>query len=184
MASRSAVAPVVLAVLAATAGCLSGGPAAAPGSSTSDGTGPGEDPYATVDATPPDLGEPVDCGDRVWVALWGLSEPRLWEPDLVRFGTYHPANTSLLYVAYVDGEPAGAALLDRDAPVHVDGGAIDLAEPRSGERHLRVVVHRDADGDGEFNPAVDRPCAGDDGPVRTGAVRVDFSRFATETADG
>lgn len=185
MTARSAIAPAVLAILAATAGCLSGLPAAEPGSATPDGPGAGEDPYATVDASPPDLGEPVDCGDRVWVGLWGLSDPSYWGPDVVRYGAYHPANTSLLYVAYVDGEPAGAALLDRDDPVHVDGGTIELAEPLAGEHRLRLVVHRDADADGEFDPAVDRPCVADDGgPVRTGAVTVDFSRLATETTDG
>lgn len=64
--------------------------------------------------------------------------------------------------------------------VTADGARAPLDPSLSGEHTVRVFLHRDVDGNGEFDPAVDRPCYDDSGPTGTGPRTIEFSDFDAE----
>jgi len=122
----------------------------------------------------------VNCSDDLWVSFWGLNEPRLWEPHQVRFATDVPASGTYLYVAYVDGTPRGVRPMSVPAGeggLHVDGGSIEVPGDLDGEHAVRIVAHRDADHDEEFDAGTDPPCQSGGGLVQTEYLVVDFDRY-------
>lgn len=197
MFGRAAL-PVLVVALAVLAGCVagpvdSGGTATTETATESPSTTETESPTETT-ATPVDPAAPVDCGDA-WVAFYGVGgdvQDRLWAPDAVSVGYTVPEETTLFFVAYVDGgyENGTVVGVERvrnrvEYPVTGDGMAVELDRSLSGERTVRVVAHADTDGDGEFDREVDGPCrsgdGGDDGLVRAGPSTFDFDEFAERT---
>ncbi|MFC7098872.1 hypothetical protein [Halobaculum marinum] len=172
---------LVVLCLLLTGGCLA--PATGGDQPTATHTDtPAATPTGTPPATPADLGlaaEAVQCEGSVGLAFWGLGDPYFWSSDVVRVGYTVPANTSLLLVAYVDGEPHGtlATTNERNDTTNVDGATL-LLDRAFDERHaVRVVRHADADGDGAFDPGADPPCRGADGVSQAGPTVIDFGRF-------
>lgn len=192
---------VGLAVLAVVAGCTSPVQPAGSPSTTSHADRPTHTPttvltvdqstrsptpappvYRPATTTPVPLTEPVDCSDDLFVSFWGLSD-RHWRSDEVRFGAYLPSNASYVFVAYVDGSVAGTEPspdLEGGDGLNVDGQGIPLGEPLSGTHTVQIVVYRDSDRNGAFDPGTDRPCRNGDGLVRTSHYAIDFSRFSEE----
>lgn len=176
-----------LALLVATAGCLSGvpqsgGPADSPSPSPTGAPadGPGGTPQAYHEATttPEPLAGGANCSADLGVRFWGLNEPRLWESNEVRFVGDVPADATYLFVAYVDGTVRGVNALSGDeGGVHVDGGAVPVEGDLAGDHHVRIVVHQDADGDGAFDPETDPPCRAAGELVQTDYLVVDFDRY-------
>ena len=176
---------VCLVLLVGVAGCLSGSPTS-DGPATSPPPSPGTPSDRTTTApgfreatdTPEPLAGRAECPDDLWVSFWGLNEPRLWEPNQVRFGTDVPPNGTYLYVAYVDGSVRGVRPLSGgENGVHVDGGSVPVEGEFRGEHRVRIVAHRDADHDEEFDPGTDPPCQSGDGLVQTEYLVVDFDRY-------
>lgn len=155
------------------AGTTSGAPAGTPERST---TPPG---FRDAPTTPEPLAGRANCSDDLWVSSWGLNDPRLWNAHEVRYGTYIPPNSSLLFVAYVDGTVRGvrSESTTGDGGVNVDGGSVEIADDLEGEHTVRIVVHEDADGDGSFDPNTDHPCYNHDGLVQTEYLVIDFDRY-------
>ena len=178
-----------LVLLVGTAGCLSGiqrpgGPAASPSSPTStqaDGSAETATPprFREATTTPEPLDGRANCSADLWISSWGLNEPRLWNAQEVRFSTHVPANASYHFVAYVDGTVGGVRheSTTRGGGFTLDGGSVEIAEDLSGEHTVRIVVHRDADGSGTFDPETDPPCYNDRGLVQTEYLVVDFDRY-------
>lgn len=178
---RDALPLLALVCSLALAGCLGG---VTPGGTdtgtpTPEQAGP---PYVELTDTPEPPAETVACPDADFVALYALSEPGLWAPDAVRYGAYVPPNGTTFYVAYVDGEVAGVDAVENeyDDGLNVDGGEIALDRAYEGRHTVRVVVYRDVDENGTFDPATDRACTNEGELVQSGYYEVDFSRFAEE----
>lgn len=124
--------------------------------------------------------DPVECDGPPGVAFWKFEDAGTWDPDEIRIGYATAEETDLLFVAYVDGVPLGVNAVSARGPTHADGAPIELDRSLSGEHEVRVVVHRDRDGDGQFDPMVDPPCLDGDGDlVQTGPATVDFSMMRT-----
>lgn len=190
--SKRALLALAVVALVATAGCLSGplgsdsieatettteptdATTAPTGSTGSPGTpGPsGIDVRRADPATAPDLAselpEPTDCGDAGWVSYWGTGDmDALWqEPGELRVGWTVPANRSILFVAFDNATAVGTDHVQYDQPVTADGDAVPT-NATTGEHRYAVVMVHDVDGDGEYDPGSDRPCAGDDGGIVT-----------------
>ncbi|MFC7137970.1 hypothetical protein ACFQRB_19010 [Halobaculum litoreum] len=168
-------------------GCVA--PAGTPGTDrpattppSAAGGEPTASPVPTESPTPADLDladGAVPCEGSVGLALWGLGSPPMWSPDGVRVGYSLPANTSALFVVFVDGEPRGDAFVRNtyDDTLAADGDSIALAEAFDGRHAVRVVRYADTNGNGGFDPGVDAPCADGDGVEQAGPAVVDFDRF-------
>lgn len=165
---------VGLAVLVVTAGCTT-----TIGSGASTPSTP-EIEYRTVSQTVTPAGPVVNCSGAVTVSLWGLNDRRFWQPDEIRYAAYLPANSSYLFVAYVDGTPHGVVSESNratDDGVNTDGAVLELDRAFAGTHTVSVVVHRDGDSDGSFDPTVDPVCRNDDGLVRSTTYEVNFSGY-------
>lgn len=123
--------------------------------------------------------DPVECEGPPGVAFWKFEDSGSWDRDKLRIGYYAPEGSELLFVAWVDGFPLGAIDVT-GGPTHADGAVIELDRRLTGEHEVNVVVHRDSDGDGEFDLGSDPPCLDGDGEVvQTGPTTVHFSRLGT-----
>ncbi|WP_439026058.1 hypothetical protein [Haloarchaeobius sp. DT45] len=154
-------------LLVLSAGCVgqlgsTGGPGdtAEPPTTTDPGTtGPGGEPrlYDT-------LAEPTTC-EQVWVSYWGTGNTaQLWKQGNVHVGWTVPANTSMLFVAFEEGVVLGTDHVQFDGAVTADGAAVPVGD-LAGEHAVAVVAVVDTDGDGEYDPDVDRPCQNEDGDL-------------------
>lgn len=172
---RWAALVLCLALLVGVAGCLSAVPSSnespAPSSSSAS---PG---FREATNTPEPLAGRANCSEDLRVSFWGLSEPRLWEANEVRFVGDVPANASYLYVAYVDGAPRGVRAMSTDSGLHVDGGSVPIEGDLAGDHAVRIVVHRDADRDEAFDPQTDPPCYSEDRLLQTRYLVIDFDRY-------
>ena len=175
MYQRSALVIALLLVLV-LAGCLGASP-------WSTGT------TSTVTETPPQTtATPIEsrttCDEQLWVAFYALSgsvHERIWSPDSVTIGYTLPGESSVFFVVYEHGEilETQHARNDAEHALTADGDRVTLDKPLSGEHTLNVVIHKDIDEDGTFDPAVDAACTNDGELVQTGQATIDFDRLGT-----
>jgi hypothetical protein len=180
--------PVLLAcVLLVLAGCAAGsapgGPAGAPTDDpTTDET---TDPVETTDGF-----ETTNCTAIQGVSFYGLSgsaASHIWSPASAVVGYTLDPDASVFLVAYVDGEVAGVeheTNAGSDYPVAVDGQPIALEESLTGEHSVRVVVHQDVNGNGEFDAGTDHACTYDGTLVATDERAIDYDRFEEDDDEG
>jgi hypothetical protein len=141
---------------------------------------------ATVDVTylddgptlAEDLPSSVSCGETGWVGYWGTGDTSsLWEPGYLRVGWTVPANQSTLFVAFENDTAVGASHeFYRESSVTADGAGVPVEDP-TGEGRYAVVMLLDVNGNGEYDPEIDRPCAsdGDAGIAMTNWIWVDWN---------
>lgn len=101
-----------------------------------------------------------------------------WQPNLVRYGGGIPAQASLFYVVYENETMLGLSHVKTDGGGVGTGATIRLESQLRGNHTIRIEVYEDTDGDGEFDPATDRPVRNGDGLVRAGPQTFNFSAFA------
>ncbi|MBV0900446.1 PQQ-binding-like beta-propeller repeat protein [Haloarcula salina] len=119
------------------------------------------------------------CTDGLQVGFWGLMEPKFWGQDRIRITAEVPANMSVLFVVYVDDSISGvSAEQTQEKPVAIDGGTIELDEPRAGEHTVTVVVFNDTNDNQRLDRDVDEPCKNGGGIVQTMPERINFTRFS------
>ncbi len=174
MVTKSSVALGAVAVVVLLAGCLSGAGVGQPQSPTDE----------PVDDTQTPTDEPLQSGENCvnGVSFYGLNGPgnSLWAPDTVVIGYTAPANASLLFVVFEDGNAIGTTHVtttNLDHAVVADGDGIPLDRPASGSHTIRVGAYADTNGNGEFDAGTDRPCRTDGEPVEAGPRRINFSAF-------
>ena len=150
--------------------------------SSTDDSGPsGIDVHRVDAANAPDLAselpDPAGCGDGGWVSYWGTGDTdALWqEPGELRTGWTVPANESILFVAFENATAVGADHVQYEEPVTADGAGVTV-NATSGSGLYAVVMMQDANGNGEYDPGTDRPCASSDGDLAmTDWLWVDWS---------
>lgn len=128
-------------------------------------------------------GPAVECPGVEWVGFYGLSEydrRDFRDPDTARIGFTMAGGKTVFFVAYVDGEVAGASEMrfERGGSVTGDGAEVELDEPLSGVHTIRVVAHADVNGNQVFEPETDLPCRYDGEVVQTGMERLNFGELA------
>lgn len=202
--SRRALAALAVVALVATAGCLAdpiGGAGTtddtertttdaprteSPESShtgSTDGTSE-ENDVRVWDADPgdaPDLAaslpEPVAC-DGGWVSYWGTGNAgMLWSDDgQLRVGWTVPGNQSTLFVGFENETAVGYDHVEYEQGVTADGAGVPVDDD-DGTGRYAVVAMLDVNGNGEYDPGTDRPCADEDGDAGiqwTGWLWVDW----------
>lgn len=168
---------VALLVLLLFGGCLGSVPANTDGTTTSTST----------------IASPTDCGDA-WVSFYGVGtevQDRLWDADAVSLGYTLPGGKGFLLVAYENGTYRNGTLLgtehvefDTGYGVTADGDTLTLDSALVGNHTVSVVIHRDENGNDEFDRAVDGACRNDGQIVTTGPETLNFSAFGNETTEG
>jgi len=146
--------------------------------SSSDGPTPSGIDVQRVDG--PDLtgelDDPVECKDGGWVSYWGTGgSDVLWqEPGELRTGWTVPANQSTLFVAFQNTTVVGVDDAESEQRVTADGDAVEV-EQSTGEGRYAVVMVLDVNGNGAYDPDVDRPCRDDSDDAEAGdLVRSDW----------
>lgn len=163
---------LALVVLVVSAGCVANVPDTSPTTDSASQTGP-------PDLTTASLSPGITCDSDLWVEFWGLNQDDFWSSDTARIGYYLPANTSVLFVTYVDGDVAGTTYEHNryDDGFNADGAKLDLEDTYEGKHTVQVVAYRDTNGSETFEKGVDEPCRADGALVQAGPTVVDFSRF-------
>lgn len=131
--------------------------------------------------TPEALGSNATaCHQRLSVSFWG--DDTHWEPDLARMYYTVPENTSIFFVAYVDGQVRGVKSVDRtdQEGIVLDGASISLNASFSGPHTVQIVAYTDTDRNGQFTPQTDRPCLVDGELAQADPQIFNFSRFRSE----
>ncbi|WP_227131032.1 DUF2141 domain-containing protein [Halorubellus salinus] len=121
------------------------------------------------------LRDPVAC-DGGWVSYWGTGDAeRLWRDDgTLRVGWTVPGNQSTLFVGFENATAVGVDHVEYENAVTADGAGVPAGDSDTG-RYAVVMMH-DVNGNGEYDPGTDRPCAndGDAGISWTGWLWVDW----------
>jgi len=183
--------------LLVTAGCVSsaGDPAADATENGPDAT----DPTTTPDPTTDSVGdvptgertfETTNCSDAIrWVSFYALNEAGrlgLWTPGQAAVGYTLKENASVFLAAYVEGERIGVehvSTVGYDHGVTADGDAVAFDRALDDRRAIRIVAHRDADRNRQFDPETDRACTDGEGDlISTGVETVDFGSLETSTS--
>lgn len=107
------------------------------------------------------LNDPVAC-DGGWVSYWGTGNAQmLWSEDgELRVGWTVPGNQSTLFVAFENDTAVGYDHVEYDQSITADGSAVPVDETADAGRYA-VVAMLDVNGNGEYDPDVDRPCRSD-----------------------
>jgi hypothetical protein len=178
---------LLVAALLVLAGCAAGSAPGGPADDTTDDptTEPTTDPSDTTDGF-----ETTNCTAIEGVSFYGLSgsaADHIWSPSSAVVGYSLDPDASVFLVAYVDGEVAGVeheTNAGTDYPVAVDGQPIAFDESLTGEHSVRVVVHKDVNGNGEFDAGTDHACTYDGTLVATDERAIDYDRFEEDDDKG
>ncbi|WP_323676357.1 hypothetical protein [Halorubellus sp. PRR65] len=122
------------------------------------------------------LAEPVAC-DGGWVSYWGTGNAgMLWRDDGdLRVGWTVPGNQSTLFVGFENATAVGYDHVEYEQSVTADGAGVPVDDDGTGR--YAVVMMLDVNGNGEYDPGTDRPCASenaDAGIQWTGWLWVDW----------
>jgi hypothetical protein len=101
--------------------------------------------------------------------LWG-------DAGELRVGWTVPANQSTLFVGFENATAVGADHVEYDGSVTADGAGVPVDDDGTGR--YAVVMLLDVNGNGEYDPGTDRPCASgsDDAGIQwTGWLWVDWN---------
>lgn len=104
--------------------------------------------------------------------------------DMTRIGVHDPQGARGFIVAYtMDGTLVGTHQFDPEQDLHMDIGIGAFVEDRYQENGMvvRLVAHKDTDGDGEFDPAVDEPYTMDGDPIEATVTNAVFEGGTTTT---
>lgn len=178
-----------LALLVLLAGCLSRGSVGrSPSSGTAPTNGPlpsttgGETPTPSPTSTASPSSSTAHCVNGV--SFYGLDSPgeTAWSSDRVAIGYTVPANASVFFVAFEEGNVIGTTHVttqDRGHGVTADGDVIPLDRPASGSHMIRVGAYADTNDNGRFESGTDQACRSDGHPVEAGPRRINFSTFGS-----
>ena len=179
----------LLIILSLSAGCstLDGRTTGGENPSTSNPTTPTvspEIPSSTTDANsvPREAAQfsaKVSCDRDLQLELWRTYDTDLWTRGSIHVFYYAPSNSSIFLVTYIDGEVAGSVYQSNtdNNGIYYDGLQLELDTTFSDEHTVQIAVHRDENGNEQFESDIDRACVNNSSIVQAGPETLNFSQY-------
>jgi hypothetical protein len=102
------------------------------------------------------------------------------DSNTLRLGYGLPANASVFFVAYENGTVLGVKHVSTKSSVAATGVTLSLNTKLSGTHTVNVVVYKDTNENGDFNPNVDTICRDNETTVQTGTETFNFNKTSSK----